>query len=184
MVAETAEPPGLVHLFFSFFWVSLIGFGGVLPWARRMLVEQKRWLTSDQFNEDLALAQFLPGPNILNLTIVVGQRFRGAAGTLAATFGLMTSPVLVALGLALLYGRYGQLEEVHQVMRGVAAAAAGLILATAAKMAVPIIRADERVQIAFATITFVGVAVLGFSLPAVLFSVAPFSIAVALWRMR
>src|SRR5438309_5750587 len=97
MAAEAArpEPPGLFELFIAFAKMSLMGFGGVLVWARRAIVEQYRWLTPDEFNETFALCHFLPGPNIVNFAMVFGSRLRGLAGGISAFFGLLLPPVVI-----------------------------------------------------------------------------------------
>ncbi|MCX7321392.1 MAG: chromate transporter, partial [Hyphomicrobiales bacterium] len=91
--------------------MSLAGFGGVLVWARRAIVEQHRWMTADQFNETFALCHFLPGPNIVNLSVVFGARIRGIPGAIAAFTGLLGPPVLIVTGIAMLYAHYGDLES-------------------------------------------------------------------------
>src|SRR5215813_5919491 len=99
-------PPGLLALFVAFARMSLAGFGGVLVFARRAIVEQHRWMTADEFNETFALCHFLPGPNIVNLTMVFGSRFRGIAGGIAAFAGLLGPPVVIMTILATLYARF------------------------------------------------------------------------------
>ena len=99
---DPAPPPGLAELFIAFAKISLAGFGGVLIWARRGIVEQRRWMTADEFNETYALCHFLPGPNIVNLSVVFGSRFRGIPGGVAAFSGLVGPPMLVATMLAAL----------------------------------------------------------------------------------
>jgi chromate transporter len=173
--------PGLADLFVGFSGIALMGFGGVLPWARRMLVEQRRWLSGEEFAEILALCQFLPGGNIINLAVVVGQRMRGLAGAVVSVVGLMAAPIIIVLLLGTAYLRYGHLAEVQNALAGTAAAAAGLILAMAAKMAEPLFARKAGVALAFAAATFIGVAIFRFSLPAVVLVLAPLSIAAA-WR--
>src|SRR6201982_2051146 len=102
--------PGLAELFLAFAKMSLAGFGGVLVWARRGIVEQHRWMTADEFNETYALCHFLPGRNIVNLAVVFGSRFRGLAGGIAAFAGLVGPPMVIATILAALYARYGEIE--------------------------------------------------------------------------
>ena len=106
----TSPPPGLIALFLAFAKMSLAGFGGVLVFARRAIVDQQRWMTADEFNETFALCHFLPGPNIVNLSVVFGSRFRGIAGGLAAFAGLVGPPVVVVMVLAALYARFGEVE--------------------------------------------------------------------------
>src|SRR5246127_1529100 len=103
----TSPPPGLIALFTAFAKMSLAGFGGVLVFARRGIVEQHRWMTADEFNETFALCHFLPGPNIVNLSMVFGARLRGVVGGIAAFTGLLVPPVLILTVLAGLYARYG-----------------------------------------------------------------------------
>ncbi|MEY3528901.1 MAG: hypothetical protein RLZZ549_1388 [Pseudomonadota bacterium] len=114
------------HLFITFTFIGLSGFGGVLPWARRTLVEQKKWLSAQEFNALLGVCQLVPGPNIVNLAVCVGQRFGGLCGAIAAVAGLMLAP--------LLYDHYGQFEQVQGMLRGISAVGVGLIAATGFKM--------------------------------------------------
>jgi chromate transporter len=176
-----SSPPGLADLFLGFSGIAIMGFGGVLPWARRMLVEQRGWMSGEEFTELLALCQFLPGGNIINLAVVVGQRMRGLAGALVSVAGLMAAPVAIVLVLGSLYLRYGDVAEVQNALAGIAAAAAGLILVMAAKMAEPLLRRSAGVALGFAAAAFVGVALLRFPLPAVVLVLAPLSISAA-WR--
>lgn len=150
-------PPTLRVLFLAFLAPSVVAFGGALPMVRRMLVEQRRWLTAAEFNDLLALCQFLPGPNTVNLTLAVGSRFRGLPGGLAALAGLLLAPMAIVMGLGTLYARYGGLAPVRHGFAGLAAAAAGLVLATAWKIAWPI--RTNGLGIAFAVVTFLAIAV-------------------------
>jgi len=168
-------------LFFAFLGVGLSGFGGVLPWARRMLVEQKGWLSEKEFTEALSLGQIIPGPNIVNLSIMVGARFQGAAGALLAFSGLMLAPLVIVLVLGALHEQYGQIDWVRRAIGGVAAVAAGLVIGTGFKMAMAQRRALWPVAIAVAA--FVGAGVLRFPLIAVLLVLAPVGIAIA-WKFR
>jgi len=129
--------PSLGELFTGFLIVTVSAFGGILPFARRMVVEQRRWLTPAEFTDLLALGQFLPGPNIVNVSICIGQRFHGWRGSLAAVLGLMAAPVAIILVLGLLFASFGEIPLVRRAVFGMAAAAAGLVLATGAKMAWP-----------------------------------------------
>ncbi|MGB7018487.1 MAG: chromate transporter, partial [Xanthobacteraceae bacterium] len=101
-----APPPSLAELFIAFATISLSGFGGVLAWSRRMMVEERRWLTPEQFNETYALCAFLPGGNILNFSVILGARFRGARGAVACAAGLMGPPLLLVLIIAAIYAHY------------------------------------------------------------------------------
>ncbi len=130
------ESPAVTRraLFLCFLSMGLISFGGVLPWARRMLVEQRGWLTDEEFVDALSLGQALPGPNIVNVSIMVGARFHGASGAILAFSGLMLAPLALILLLASLYAHYGQLEAVTRTLNGMAAGTAGLVVAMGFKM--------------------------------------------------
>src|SRR5712692_10171506 len=128
--SPTPTPPGLAELFFAFAKMSLAGFGGVLVWARRGIVDQHRWMTAEEFNETFALCHFLPGPNVVNLSVVFGSRFRGVAGGLAAFTGLVGPPMVIATMLAALYARFGEVDALRRILAGVACAAVGLLVAT------------------------------------------------------
>ena len=122
------------ELFIGFTKISLSGFGGVLPWARRTIVEQKQWITAAEFNAILGICQLVPGPNIVNLAVCVGSRFGGAKGALAAVMGLLLAPIGVVLLLAMLYDHFSYLEAVQGMLRGISAVGVGLIAATGFKM--------------------------------------------------
>src|SRR6266702_5059972 len=115
--------PGLVELFVAFAKMSTAGFGGVLYWARRGIVDQHRWMTADEFNETYALCHFLPGPNVVNLSVVFGSRFRGIPGGLAAFAGLVGPPVAIVTVPAALYVRYGEIDALRRILAGVSCAA-------------------------------------------------------------
>jgi chromate transporter len=174
--------PTVLDLFLAFSGVAVMGFGGVMPFARRMLVDQRQWMTPDRFNEALALAQFLPGGNILNLAVIVGQRFHGAAGSLAAVAGLLAGPVVIVSLLGLAYVRYGENASVRGALAGVAAAAAGLLLAMAGRMAEPLVRRGAAAPLALAGLAFVAIAVAGLPLASVLAVFVPVSVAIAWHR--
>ena len=178
------KTPELSELFLGFLGISLSGFGGVLPWARRFLVEQRRWLGEREFAEALALCQFLPGPNIVNLSIIVGSRFRGIAGALAAFTGLVGVPLVITIALGALYARYAELATLRGTLAGLAAGAAGLILAMAAKMAMPLIREGQVAPLLFAAAGFVAVGLLRLPLYWVVLVLAPLSILYCYWRPR
>ena len=175
--------PSLSELFRAFVIVSVSGFGGALPWARRMIVEQKRWMTADEFNEAFALSQFLPGPNIVNFSVVFGSRFGGAPGAAVALAGLMGPPLLIVLALAFLYARFGDLEMLSRILAGITAAATGLLIAVVAKMAAPLFRKGLDWAPLIATAAFVGVAIMRWPLPWVFATLTPISVALA-WIKR
>src|ERR1700677_4464520 len=140
-----STPPSLIELFLAFAKMALAGFGGVLFWARRGIVEQHRWMTADEFNETYALCHFLPGPNIVNLSFVFGSRFRGIAGGIAAFSGLVGPPVVVVTILAALYARFGEVEALRRILSGVSCAAVGLLIAVVVRMMMPLIRKRDVV---------------------------------------
>jgi chromate transporter len=155
----------------------------VLPFARRMLVERRRWLTADEFNETLSLCQSLPGPNIVNLSIATGQRFAGARGAVAAVSGLVLAPMALVIVLGALYGRFGGVERLQDAVTGLGAAASGLVVATAAKMAEPLLRRRPFSAGPFIVAAFAGVGLMRWPLPWVLLTLAPASVAVV-WNLR
>ena len=120
MHEPTAPPPALrpslSELFRAFAVVSLSGFGGALPWARRTIVEQRRWMTTEEFNETFALSQFLPGPNVINFSVVFGSRFGGPAGAAVALAGLLGPPLIIVTVLAILYERFGGVETLSRIL--------------------------------------------------------------------
>jgi chromate transporter len=181
--AATAPAPTITELFVAFAKISLSGFGGVLAWARRMMVEERKWMTSEQFNEVYALCSFLPGGNIINFSIIIGGRFRGPLGSVAAIAGLLGPPMVLILIIGAIYAHYGDLPVLRRALTGVAAAAAGLMLATVAKMVQPLFRNRAAVSLAIALATFLAIAVMQWPLPFVLLAIVPVSIAYAWSRL-
>lgn len=132
---EPRQPRSCGELFVAFTWLALQGFGGVLAVAQRELVERLRWLGKEQFVELLSLSQVLPGPNIINLALMVGDRHFGLRGAVAAVGGLLALPLVIVLVLAGLYAEFGSIPQVAGALRGMGAVAAGLVLATAFRLA-------------------------------------------------
>jgi chromate transporter len=178
---QAVPRPSIAELFRAFAGVSLSSFGGVLAWSRRMLVEDKRWMTAAEFNDVLALCQFLPGPNIVNVCAVFGMRVRGAAGALACLTGLLGPSIVLMIAAGTLYRSFGSLPELRGVLSGLAAAAAGMIIATAVQMAEPLRSFRPGPEHAVALAAFMAVGVLRLSLPLVLLVLVPVSIGFA-WR--
>ncbi len=176
------QPPSLFELFRSFLFISVVAFGGALPWARRMIVDQKRWMTAEEFNEAFSLSQFLPGPNVINFSVVFGSRFGGAPGAVLALIGLLGPPVLIVLVLAMLYARYGDVEALSRILAGMASAAAGLLLAMVAKMMLPMFGKGLTFAPFVAAAGFVAVGLLQWPLPWVLAVLVPISIGLAWGR--
>ena len=131
MTSKTLSPMQLV---IGFSKIGLSGFGGVLPWARRTIVEQEKWLTSEEFSGMLGICQIVPGPNVMNLAVCVGTRFAGIPGALAAILGLMLGPVFIVVLLGMLYEHFSYMPLVQGVLRGVSAVGVGLIASTGFKM--------------------------------------------------
>lgn len=175
---STSPPPSLVALFVAFAKMSLAGFGGVLVWARRGIVDQHRWMTADEFNETFALCHFLPGPNIVNLTFVFGSRFRGLAGAIAAFTGLVGPPVVIVTVLAALYQRYGEIDALRRVLAGVSCAAVGLLIAVVFRMMTPLIKRRDAVGLVVMLAVFVMIGLMRLPLPSVLLVAIPLSIAI------
>jgi chromate transporter len=183
--SDTPRPlPGLAEIFFGFASVSIVAFGGVLPWARRMIVEQRRWMSAEEFNEAFALCQFLPGPNIVNFSVVFGSRCRGALGALAGLLGIMGPPVVIALVLAVLYAKFGEVPVLHRVFVGLIAATAGLVIATSLKMAEPVVRRAGIPSVVVALVVFSAVGVVRLPLLWVLILAVPFSVVLTAWWRR
>src|SRR5712672_3846410 len=178
--SATSTPPGLIALFVAFAKMSLAGFGGVLVWARRGIVDQHRWMTADEFNETYALCHFLPGPNVVNLSVVFGSRFRGIPGSIAAFAGLLGPPVVVVTILAALYARYGEIDALRRILAGVSCAAVGLLISAVFRMAMPLVRRRDLVGLALLAAVFVAIGLARLPLPAVLLVASPVSIAIAL----
>lgn len=181
--APPVKRPSLNELFRAFVVVSISGFGGALPWARRMIVEQKGWMTAEEFNEAFALSQFLPGPNVVNFSVVFGSRFGGAPGAAVALAGLMGPPLIIVTVLAILYARFGDLEALSRILAGITAAATGLLIAVVAKMATPLFQKRWDWAPLIAGAAFIGVAIMQWPLPLVFVALAPVSIGIA-WLKR
>lgn len=175
--------PGLWELFFGFARVAAFAFGGVLPWVRYVVVERRHWLTPDEFTDTLALAQLLPGPNIVNMAVAIGARFHGIPGAAASVLGILGLPIAVVLVLAAFYAEFADVPAVQRALTGMAAAAAGLVVAMAAKMAVPMLRRRFWPAAPVMAVVFVAVALFRLPLWPVLLVCAPLSIA-AHWRVR
>jgi chromate transporter len=175
--------PSELDLFLGFLSASIRGFGGVFVMGRRMLIEERKWLTEGEFVELLGVCQFLPGANIVNLSVAVGQRFRGWKGSIAALAGILILPAAVSVVLAALFMKYASIPQVAHAMAAVAATAAGLVVGTALKMAEPIFKKDWVLALPVAAGTLVLAAWLRWPLPAVLLLMAGTGSALA-WARR
>ncbi|MGH9697697.1 MAG: chromate transporter, partial [Bryobacteraceae bacterium] len=180
----TPVPPSLIALFVAFAKMSLAGFGGVLVWARRGIVDQHRWMTAEEFNETFALCHFLPGPNVVNLSVVFGSRFRGPLGGMAAFAGLLGPPIVIVTILAALYARFGEIDALRRILAGVSCAAVGLLMSALFRMMMPLIRKRDWIGIAVMAVVFVAIGVLRLPLPAVLLASIPLSIGISFAMAR
>lgn len=131
---STCQPQSLGDLFWSFNRLALQGFGGVLAVVQRELVDEKKWLTPEEFLEDWAVAQILPGPNVVNLSLMIGDRYFGVRGALAALSGMLAFPLLIVLVLAALFSGMSDSPQVAGALRGMSAVASGLIAGTGLKL--------------------------------------------------
>jgi chromate transporter len=175
----SAAPPTVGALFRGFLSLGLMGFGGVLPLARHMLVEDRRWLGAAEFADLLGLCQFLPGGNVVNLSVAVGLRFRGVPGALAALTGLLAAPSVVVVLLGAVYDRFAEDPAVRNAFAGLAAAAAGLLVGLAVKLVLPLWR--QPVAAGLAGLCFLAVAVLRVPLLPALLVLVPVCVLARRW---
>lgn len=177
------HPATLAQLFWAFSTLALQGFGGVLAIVQRELVEKKRWLTREQFMDDWAVAQVLPGPNVINLSMMIGDRYFGLRGALVALAGMVVLPLLIVLVLVVLFVGLAEHPQVQGALRGMSAVAAGLIAATGLKL-LPALKKNvlpSLVQYALIASTFVAIALARWRLVWVLLSLGGLG---ALWAYR
>ena len=168
----------------AFSLISLSGFGGVLYWSRRMMVDERKWMTAEEFNEAYALCNFLPGPNIVNFSVVFGRQVGGTLGAVVALLGLLGPPFLLVMLFSVLYAAYGDIAALQRILAGVAAAAAGLTISTSLKMAGPLLRERPGLAQCLAVAAFVAVGLLRWPIYWVLGVLIPGGIAMAWWLRR
>lgn len=182
----SAAPASIGELFFAFNRLALQGFGGVLPVAQRELVERKQWLTKDQFVEMLAISQVLPGPNVVNLALMFGDRAFGLRGAMAALGGMLLAPLVVVIALTALYVRFDQYPMVTGALRGMGAVAAGLVLSTGFKLLGTLRRNAMGLPIClgFGALTLIATAWLRLPLVWVIAGLGPLAIVVAWARLN
>ncbi len=179
-------PRSPLELYRVFNRLALQGFGGVLAVAQIELVDRTGWLTREEFVEALSVAQVLPGPNVCNLALMAGDRFFGWRGAFAALGGLLLVPLLIVLALAAAYEHWAHLPAVSGALRGMGAVAAGLVIATALKLA-RTLRANPLglpLCVAFGSVTFSAVALARWPLVWVVCGLGSVAIAAAWWRLR
>lgn len=166
-------------LFYAFANLTLHSFGGALFWSRRMLIEKKRWLSEQEFVEMLALCQLMPGANGVNLAVMVGYRFAGWKGAMAATSGFLGAPIVIIIAIGVLYQQFGALPLVKHALAGMSTVAVGLLLATAVKLA-------KVLELRwwpwmFVILTFAGIGIMRWPLLLIVGALAPIAITAA-WR--
>lgn len=186
MQQDTGPAPGAVvtrgALFLGFLKIGMLGFGGIAPWARHVIVEERRWVTEREFAAILGVGQVLPGPNTMNAAVIIGDRFQGVAGVLLCLAGQMAVPLVLVTALAALYDRFSAIPEVSAALGGAAAGAAGLVMGTALKMARKIRPAPLPLAIAASAFAAIGLA--GWPLVPVVAALVPLAIAVAALERR
>jgi chromate transporter len=178
-----ARPSSKTDLFLSFTWLALHGFGGVLAVVQRELVDKKRWMSREQFVEDWAVAQILPGPNVVNLSMMIGGRYFGLPGALSALAGMLLAPLVVALVLVALIGTWAETRDAQAALRGMGAVAAGLITATGIKLIAALDKnaLGKAACTGLAALTFVAIAWLRWPLAGVLLGIGGVA---CLWAYR
>lgn len=180
------RPESLTELYVAFTRLALQGFGGVLAVAQRELVERLGWMSQEEFVETLAIAQVLPGPNVVNLSLMVGDRFFGTRGAIASLAGMLSVPAVIVLLLAMVYGELRNYPVAADALRGMGAVAAGLVLATGIKL-LPALHKSPlgRWQaLGFALAAFVLIGLLRWPLITVLAIVGGGGMALAWWRLK
>ncbi len=179
------RPASLAQLFGAFNRLALQGFGGVLPVAQRELVERQQWLTKAEFLALLSLGQVLPGPNIVNMALMIGQRFFGLRGAFTALAGLMAAPLVIVLALAVGFSQVGHIAWVAGALRGMGVVAAGLVLSLAIKLA-PALRENVLgwpLASLIAALTFVAIGLLRWPMVGVVLGLGSLGYAAAWWRL-
>ena len=170
------------ELFLGFLKIGLLGFGGIAPWARHVIIEERRWLTEKEFAAILGIGQILPGPNTMNASVMIGDRFQGVGGVLACLLGQMAMPLVIITSLAVVYQRFADVPEVKAALIGAAAGAAGLVLGTALKMAQKI--KPTPLALLIASLAFAAIGLLQWPLVPVVAVLVPLAIAAAALERR
>src|SRR3954453_14996760 len=178
------DPPDVVTLFLAFAKMSLSGFGGVLVFARRAIVDEHRWMTAEDFNETFALCHFLPGPNVVNLSFVFGSRLRGIPGGIAAFAGLLGPPMLLVTTLAAIYGHFGQVDALRRGLAGVSCVAVGLLASVVFRMMAPLLKKRDALGLLVMAGVFAAIGLARLPLAGVLLAAVPLSLAITFARTR
>jgi chromate transporter len=179
---ETRKTVSKSELFLGFLKIGLLGFGGIAPWARHVIIEERRWLTEKEFAAILGIGQILPGPNTMNASVMIGDRFQGVGGVLACLLGQMAMPLVIITSLAVVYQRYASVPEVKAALIGAAAGAAGLVLGTALKMAQKI--KPTPLGLLVGLMAFGSIGLLIWPLIPVVAVLVPLGVAAAAWERR
>lgn len=180
------RPQSLTHLFLAFTRLALQGFGGVLAVAQRELVERLGWMSKEEFVETLAIAQVLPGPNVVNLSMMIGDRFFGLRGAVVALAGMLLAPAVIVLCLAVAYSELARHPMAVNALRGMGAVSAGLILATGIKL-LPALKKSplgRPLALGLALLAFVLIALLRWPLIYVLALLGGSGMLIAWWRIK
>ena len=169
-VQESRHPQSKTELFMVFTFLALQGFGGVLAVVEHELVERRKWMTKAQFVEEWSVAQVMPGPNVVNLCLMIGGKYFGVAGALAAVGGLICGPLVLVLGLAILFGGVADNAVAEGALKGMGAVAAGLVIATGLKLGSTLPKNPMGLwtAIPFAVLSFACVGIFRWPLPWVL----------------
>src|SRR5438270_5088223 len=157
--APAPRQPAVTHaaLFFAFLKMGLLGFGGVAPWVRQVIVEERRWMDDREFASLLGLSQVLPGANTINTAVLLGDRFRGISGAAAAVFGLMAMPLAIAVAIVELYSAVSQHPYVVAAIAGAGAGAAGLVIGTGLKIARNLTLSPRIILVILVTFAAIGI---------------------------
>jgi len=178
----TRSSPGLFELFSGFLSLGLLGFGGIAPWARHIIVERRKWLSESEYAEFVGIGQVLPGSNTVNAAILIGRRFHGALGAAIAVTALLLMPVLVVVVIATAYGRYAGRPEIRGALAASAAATAGMVVGTAIKMTIKLRLTPTAILFSGAAVVASGL--LNLPLLPTVGVLIPLGLVVNLWRHR
>jgi chromate transporter len=170
------------ELFLGFLKIGLLGFGGIAPWARHVIIEERRWVTEKEFAAILGVAQILPGPNTMNASVMIGDRFQGVPGALLCLLGQMAMPLAIVTSLTVVYERFAAVPEVRAMLVGAAAGAAGLVLGTALKMAQKI--KPTPLALLVGSIAFAAIGILSWPLIPVVAVLVPLGVIAAALERR
>jgi chromate transporter len=178
------DAPTTREIFFAFFRITMLAFGGAIAWVHRGLVVERKWLTEHEFAETLSLCQFLPGPNITNFAVVVGMRFRGVRGALAALGALVVPPMFILIAIGVIYEHVAGVAAVRGALNGLSASAAGLFVVLLVNLMRGLVRSRPAVNIPVAAASCALVLSGFLSIPLALLTLGPISIAAAWFRRR